>query len=324
MKQFIYILSFVVLTLIIGFSCSSRKQTQSEAGEEIEALPQIIVPDTFVLPLIPEALTSYDERAKYLLIHFWDRFDFADKKLIERPEITEQAFVDYINILNYASQKDAAESLLYTLNNAKADRAMYLYFVSLFEKYFYNPNSPFRNDAYYLTVLKEVIQSPLLTDELLSHYQFQLEMSMKNRVGQRAGDFTYTLASGQSYSLHNLKSEYTLLMFSDPGCQTCEAVTDQLNNSKSLNEALLLNTPTRTMLTILTIYTDNDLEEWMAHLPLMPVKWVHAYDKELEITNKRLYDIKAFPTLYLLDRDKNVILKDSSIEAVESFFSISR
>ncbi|NLY25438.1 MAG: DUF5106 domain-containing protein [Bacteroidales bacterium] len=323
MKQFIFIISFLLLALFTGFSCSSSKQTKSEILAENEIMSQTIVPDTFVLPLIPEALTNSGDRSEYLVMHFWDRFDFADIKLIERPEITEQAFVDYINILNYVPGETAAESLIYTLNKAEADRAMYHHFVSLFEKYFYDPNSPFRDEAYYLPVLRKVIQSPLLTDELLSRYSFQLEMSMKNRVGQRAVDFTYTLASGQSHTLHSLNSEFTLLLFSNPGCSTCEAVTAHLDNSKSLNAALQMNSPTRTMLTILTIYPDDDPEEWLAHLPLMPERWVHGYDKTLEITNKKLYDIKAIPTLYLLDKNKNVILKDTSIEAVESFFSVS-
>jgi len=322
MRLFVINLSLVLLVLITGFSCSSSRQTDSKT-REIDDQPQIVVPDTFVLPLIPEILTSSGDRVKYLVMHFWDRFDFADKKLIERPEITEQAFVDYINILNFAPKEKVTESLLYTLDKSKADRAMYLHFASLFEKYFYDPNSPFRNEEYYLPVLKEVIQSPLLTDVLLSRYEFQLEMTMKNRVGQRAVDFTYTVASGQSYTLHNLKSEFTLLIFSNPGCPTCEAVTAHLDNSKSLNDALQMNSPTRTMLTILTIYPDDDQEEWMAYLPQMPDKWVHGYDNEMEITNKKLYDIKAIPTLYLLDKDKNVILKDTSIEAVESFFSVN-
>src|SRR5690554_7240316 len=84
-------------------------------------------------------------------------------------------------------------------------------------------------------------------------------MVMKNRVGQRASDFAYTLPSGQSYHLHELKSEYTLLLFSNPGCSTCEAVIKRLNQSKELNEALSFNTSVRTMLTILTIYPDSDL-----------------------------------------------------------------
>jgi len=314
----------IVWMLMIGFSCSSSKKTQSEVREPFETDLQTVVPDTFVLPRIPETLTSSDDRAAYLVMHFWDRFDFTDRELIDRPEITEQAFVDYINILNYVPGKTADASFLNTLDKAEADTAVFVHFATLFEKYFYDPNSPFRNEEYYLPVLQELVQSPLLPQANLERYEFQLEMAMKNRIGQKATDITYTLASGQSFALHDLKSEYTLLMFSNPGCPTCEAVMEQLSRSKALNEALSLNSPTRVMLTILTFYLYNDLDEWNSHLPGMPVKWVHAYDKEMKVLNHRLYDIKAIPTLYLLDKEKKVILKDTSLEAIEVFFSVSR
>ena len=77
------------------------------------------------------------------------------------------------------------------------------------------------------------------------------------------------------------------------------------------------------MLAIVTIYPDDDVEEWFAHLDSLPSTWFNGYDDGMKITHERLYDIKAFPTLYLLDKDKNVIMKDTSIESVESFFSIN-
>lgn len=324
MKQNQSIISFLLLLVIAVYSCTSSKQTQSDTREEVGADAPVIVPDTFVLPQIPESITNADERAQYLVMHFWDRFDFTNRKLIELPDITEQAFVDYINLLNYAPAAVINQSIHYTLNAAKADEGVYRYFTALFEKYYYDPNSPFRNDEHYLTVLKEVVQVPFLADELRSRYKFQLALLMKNRVGEKATNFTYTVASGQSNTLFNLKSEFTLVIFSNPGCSTCEAVISRLNQSKELNEALSLNSRSRTMLAILTLYPDDDLEEWKAHLPSMPERWIHAYDKEKAVIQQNLYDIKAYPTLYLLDKEKNVLLKDSSIEAIESFFSVSR
>lgn len=319
------IFSIIVLggsMLIIGFSCLSSKKARSEPSEEKVLSTQTIVPDTFVLPHIPETMKNTKERAQYLAMHYWDRFNFADRNLVQRPEITEQAFVDYINILPYVPKESSDASLVYTLQKAEADTVMYVHFMVLFEKYFYDPNSPFRNEEYYLSVLQEAVNSPLLGEETRSRYGFQWEMAMKNRVGEKANDFSYTISSGESYRLYDLKSEYTLLMFTDPGCSTCAAVTAQLDRSKELNDALSLNSPARTMLTILALYLDNDLNEWTTRIPDMPAKWVYAYDKSGEITAKKLYDIRAYPTLYLLDRDKKVILKDSSIEAIESFFSV--
>ena len=315
---------FLMLTVVA--SCSSSKKTESNQKdaytESNDTLPvETILPDTFILPIIPEIITDNDARAIYLVKHYWDRFDFNSISLIDRPEITEQAFVDYINILNYVSKDVADASLRETINKAETDYLMHLHFRNLFEKYFFDPNSPFRNEEYYIPILKEVIDSEVMSDTEKSVYNFQYEMLMKNRVGEKGNNFNYTLASGQTLSLYNLKSEYTLLMFSNPGCQTCEAVTQQLNSSDAINNVLDLNSSTRTMLTIISLYTDENIDLWLGHLPKMPQNWIHGYDKGMTITQKKLYDIRAIPTLYLFDKEKNVVLKDTSIEAIENFFT---
>lgn len=314
------------LMFTVAASCSSSKKTESKQKdaytESNDTLPvETILPDTFILPIIPEIITDNDARAIYLVKHYWDRFDFNSISLIDRPEITEQAFVDYINILNYVSKDVADASLRETINKAETDYLMHLHFRNLFEKYFFDPNSPFRNEEYYIPILKEVIDSEVMSDTEKSVYNFQYEMLMKNRVGEKGNNFNYTLASGQTLSLYNLKSEYTLLMFSNPGCQTCEAVTQQLNSSDAINNVLDLNSSTRTMLTIISLYTDENIDLWLGHLPKMPQNWIHGYDKGMTITQKKLYDIRAIPTLYLFDKEKNVVLKDTSIEAIENFFT---
>jgi len=52
--------------------------------------------EEFRLPEVPVLLTDPAERAAYLAVHYWDYFNFADTTLISRPEITEQAFVDFL------------------------------------------------------------------------------------------------------------------------------------------------------------------------------------------------------------------------------------
>ncbi|MFA7389015.1 MAG: DUF5106 domain-containing protein [Proteiniphilum sp.] len=320
MRYLVWFILFAGLTLFSSLSCSSSKKSGTESRETYGT--ETVVPDTFVFPQVPEALTDPDERAQYLIRHFWDRFDFADSGLTKKPAITEQAFVDYIHLLSIHPAGESAESLLQTLRRAEADTVMYRYFVSLMEKYFYDPNSPFRNEEHFIPVLKVITGSRLLEDAERSRYNFLLEMTLLNRVGDKANNFTFTLPSGESGALYDIKSQYLLLIFSNPGCPTCEAVTRRLDSSAPLNKALALNSPTRSMLTILTIYPDSDLEEWRAYLPQMPQQWLHVYDPGMAITRRRLYDVKAIPTIYLLDSDKTVILKDTSIEAVESFFSV--
>jgi hypothetical protein len=59
----------------------------------------------------------------------------------------------------------------------------------------------------------------------------------------------------------------------------------------------------------------------MESLNSLPDKnWIHAYDNGMILTNKRVYDIKMLPTIYLLDENKRIILKDTSLDEIESFF----
>jgi len=306
-------------------ACSSTRKASSDVEAKRTGVSTPIVSENiFHLPQIPDEITSSEERGKFLVMHYWDRFDFSNERLISRPEITEQAFVDYIHILqNYVSWEDAKKSLHYTLNKMKENDAMHAYFASLFEKYLYEPNSPFRNEEFYLVVLKQLTKSSSLSKAEKSKYKFQLSMVHKNRVGKKAANFNYTLASGETLSLYSIKSDYLLLIFFDPECSTCDAVIRQIKESESINNAMKMNSPTRTMLTVLTVYPGENINEWFDYLPQLPTEWVNAYDQGMVITKKNLYDINAYPILYLLDKNKKVILKDSSLEAVEGFFSVS-
>ncbi len=304
-----------------GEKAVGKYQAGSLSFEDPQKTVDLVVPDTFVLPQIPETITEPTERAIYLMMHYWDRFDFANRRLIDRPEITEQAFVDYINILSHIPKGKADESLVYTLEKASVDSMMYGHFATMFEKYLYDPNSPFRNEEMYIPVLDEVVGSSLITKERRSNLLFQQEMVLKNQVGKRAANFVYTLPSGRSQNLYDLESEYILLVFYNPECHSCEAVIRRLEQSKGLNRAFSMNSHERTMLTVLAVYPDKELDEWISYLDNMPTAWIHGYDKGMEITMNKIYDLKAIPTLYLLDREKKVLFKDVGVEVIDAFFS---
>ena len=65
-------------------------------------------------------------------------------------------------------------------------------------------------------------------------------------------------------------------------------------------------------LSIVAIYPDADIEAWRNYQSSMPVAWISGYDAGQIISRDRLYDLKAIPSLYLLDSDKRVLVKDGS------------
>lgn len=324
MKSNLLISTFILSLLFTLGNCttqnSKNKDKEPLTKSDVDLQTESIEP-VFPLPEVPVMINDEIERAIYLSKHYWDLFPFNDTTLISQPDITEQGLVDYIQLLNHIPYSDAESSLRILMNKAKADTTMYNHFASLAEKYFYDPNSPFRNDEFYIPVIENLLQSGMLSETKHAVYSFQQEMILKNRVGTKATDFVYTLANGEKKNMHALKSDYLILFFTNPDCPTCETVTREMDNSAPLHNISSLNSSSYRLFTVLSVYPDSNVDEWRRALPTLPQEnWVNAYDDGTIITNKRLYDLKAIPTLYLLNKDKQIILKDTSLEEIEEYF----
>ena len=86
----------------------------------------------------------------------------------------------------------------------------------------------------------------------------------------------------------------------------CREIREAISSSPMLTEMI-----EHGRLQVLAIYPDEDLSEWRAYRDEMPASWINAYDKGCVIRNELLYDLHAIPALYLLDRNKRVLVKDS-------------
>ena len=56
-------------------------------------------------------------------------------------------------------------------------------------------------------------------------------------------------------------------------------------------------------------------------MPIYPEEWYNGFDPDLVIRTDHLYNVRAIPSLYLLDAEKRVILKDAHDDKVFSVIS---
>jgi len=178
----------------------------------------------------------------------------------------------------------------------------------LADKYLYDPNSPLRNEELYITVLEEQIADPDLEDIYKVAPRERLRMALKNRPGDRAADFSFTTGKGGHGTLYGIDADYVLLFFHNLGCPACREVRQGIVSVTAREPAAGMLASGK--LRIIALYPDTDMAEWVAHANEIPDTWINACDKAQEINEKELYDLRAIPSLYLLDRDKKVILKD--------------
>ena len=97
-----------------------------------------------------------------------------------------------------------------------------------------------------------------------------------------------------------------MLFFSNPGCTACKEIMDVLNNDPVISGLIASGT-----MSVLNIYIDEDLEAWKSYMPIYPDTWYNGFDPDFAIRGEKLYNVRAIPSLYLLDREKTVILKDA-------------
>lgn len=302
-------LNIFFLFLILCTACGNRKASDNQA-EDIKSDSTKI----FALPVIPALLNTPESRADYLVHHYWENVDFADTTYLDHREVMEQAWVDYIDIMKLVPEETAISAIKQMYKDAGKKKKVFFYFTDLAEKYLYDPNSPMRNEELYIPVLDAMLESSVLDDTEKILPKGRRDLAEQNRLGRQAEDFTYTLVSGKSGTLYGVKADYTLLFINNPGCHACEEGIKELKQAPAINKEFEAGN-----LKILSVYPDEDKEEWERHLSDFPKEWINGYDKKLMIKEKNLYDLKAIPTLYLLDKNKKVLLKDAVVGQIEQY-----
>ena len=96
----------------------------------------------------------------------------------------------------------------------------------------------------------------------------------------------------------------------DPDCVQCRETMDFLKHSPELAAAVKAG-----KLAVLAVYTEGYGEIWRLYKDSLPEGWISATDGAV-VKTELLYDLKAMPTLYLLDSAHRVVLKDASPAAV--------
>ena len=237
--------------------------------------------NAFPYPALPDTLRSVEQRATYLSEHYWDNYQFADTTQLKNEEITEQGFVNFIDILARFNDEIAQKGIsaftakAYVLKPAKEK------FESLIEHYFDDPQSPMRNDRVYSFFLAEMKKSPYFDEAEKERIDFKWKAARKNLPGTKATNLSFKLEDGKMHQLTDYQNEKVILYFHDPECENCHKVTAWLKKQTIPAEYRMLR-----------IIADDQISA--------------------------TYSIKAMPTIYLLDKGNIVVLKDCTPEVLSA------
>jgi len=303
--------------LLAATACGGRRGP-ADAGQSAAA------PATRPFPTIeiPSLIEEPAAQLEYLSMHYWDKcFDTTKSWLSDSTHIEgissadmEQAFANFTYLLDNVSM-DQARSAVKAFYGRIDDNA-FKAVVDIVDRYLYDANSPVRNEDYYQPFAELVSKDERMDEDLRGSYAYNAEMSLLNRVGTRAADFTFCDKEGIVYSLYGIQAKYTLLFFSNPGCNACKEIIETLRNSPMVDDLIVDG-----ILAVVNVYIDEDIEAWYGYMSYYPTDWYNGYDPNLVIRTDLLYNVRAIPSLYLLDERKVVLMKDAPEEKVFNFIN---
>ena len=274
-------------------------------------------PQPFPLPTVPSLITSGPDVQNYMVTHYWQPF-FAEDRIYSRDtsliggvtrEDFREAYTNYATMLmtaDVAKGLRAQESLMAAAEKLKEkdpQSKVLESLMSIADAMLYDPQSPIRNEEMYIPVEEAKTASKFTSPEEKADAEALLPRLKLNRLGTTAADFVITQRNGRKINLHDIQANIIVLLFSNPGCENCKEVIDRLK-SLNLDAAIAAKT-----LAIVNVYPDADLQEWKAYAPNYPSNWVNGYNAELDVAGG-LYNLRAIPSLYVLDENKNVVFKD--------------
>ena len=279
------------------------------------------------LPEIPKLANGRPDSTfawRYYKQHYFDGFDFADERLVYTDFIKNKlnGYFDGYVIPDPDSMIVAAE---YVIHKAKVNKEMYRYitnkilynfetskyvcmdraFVAIADKYYCSKNAPYAPTVLGSEKYLEKICSR--ANEMRLVRCGELAPNLKLQSLEKDGKVT-------EQELHKIQAKYTMVFFWDPECGHCGKVSDKLieyyDNFKKYG------------LEVFGICTKSadELKRCNEKATEKKMRWTNYADPYYLAKAKMLYDIKTTPGIFLLDKDKKIILKKFEMDDLKRFF----
>lgn len=300
-------MSAIAALCLSAITCTSPGNSENSANNNNDTTVLAEKHETYPMPLIPAEITSQKESMQYALLNFWNRYNFSDTTA-HNTSIGENGFCTFLALLRRADSTTIDKAMKNFLKSGCRHDESCSKCDAFVRKYLDNPESTMRNDDLYLSYLRSRLRSTN-NEALQRRIEFKIQLLEKNRPGAIATDFAYIDRTGKSGRMHSLNTPMLLLVFADPDCESCKTILPKMMGDRLLQDKRVK---------VLVVYPDADSEMWKNRISRMPVGWIDAYSPDGEIADKLLYYLPAMPSLYLLDADKRVILKDASHETVSA------
>jgi thiol-disulfide isomerase/thioredoxin len=297
-------------------------QTEFEqVNQEVSAYQQSIIsafPNSLTALLIrantdvqiPEFEGTGDEtqlqKYAYYKQHYFDNINFRDPRTVRTPFI--QSRIDhYLDKVTVQLPDSISRSIDHILNKFDPESEGFQYYLVQFLNEFAK-SKIVGMDAVYVHLVDNYYArgyAPWTEEEQLRKIIKNANTLRPILIGKTAPNIELTNKEGVKVDLHSIEAEYLVLFFWDPDCGHCKtAIPLMLEFYNDYNPKGV------EIVAVCSEYGDKDIKKcWDSIEERKMGRWLNLVDPYLKSRFKQIYDIRTTPQIFILDRDKEIIVK---------------
>lgn len=289
---------------------------ESLAAKVIQLSWQIELPDS--LKELPKE-ERQQAQLEYYREHFFDYTDLSDGRIVRTP-LYEQKLNEYLDRLTARhpdSLSEAVDHIMGEIEAAGNNDELYKFTASHFLNKFARSKYMGMDAVYAHVALNYYDKGKAFWME-----EEEIQKIVKNArklvpllIGNKAPDLQLKTLDGKPVSLHKVKADYTIVYFWDPDCGICKKA------SKVLVEVYDKYKDKGIEIFGVCNKTYEELAKCGKSAEEKNMTWINAADPYGQGQAHSKYDIRANPTLFILDKDKTIIYKQIGAKQVDEILA---
>jgi thiol-disulfide isomerase/thioredoxin len=252
-----------------------------------------------------------DFNYKYFKAHFLDNVNLTDKRLVRTP-LLHGKINTYLEKLTYKVPDSIFVSSDLIIDKTLPCKECFKYALSYITHY-YESAKIMGMDAVFVHLAKRYYlpgKAFWMDEKRMDKVRERVRKLEPNLIGSVAPNIRMlNINDNQPKNLHDIKSDYTILMFWSHNCGHCKksmpSFVDLYNKYKNKG------------VSVFSVNTEVEADKMKEYLKEAPQPWDNYYDPTNASRFRDLYDIYSTPVIYLLDKDKKIKVKRVDVEQLD-------
>ncbi|MDW3193917.1 MAG: thioredoxin family protein [Cytophagales bacterium] len=246
---------------------------------------------------------------------FKQRLDFTETGLLRTPVFKTNVIKYFRDVVRPQVPDTLNAEIDEVLATVKDDQVSFRYWlVTLLD--FYQASKTMGHDAVLVHILEKYYLSGAadwMEEEGLNKMREEVAFLKPNLIGQPAPALNLLDTLMSPVNVLNLPDDFLVLFFYDPDCGVCKKKTplllDAYYDLKDLGAE------------VVAVCVPTDIERWKEYINEGQLDWINLADPFRRSNFRAEYDVRSFPRVFVLDKNRKIIAKRLAVEQLVGFIT---